>query len=88
MDKNRQGRAPFVEALEAYVHRQMMPFHTPGHKMGKGASCYQKHLFGGALARDLGLMYALDDLFQPEGPLRESMQLASDLYGADRTFFR
>jgi len=87
MDKNRQGRAPFVEALEAYVHRQMMPFHTPGHKMGKGASCYQKHLFGGALARDLGLMYALDDLFQPEGPLRESMQLASDLYGADRTFF-
>ena len=56
MDKNRQNRVPFVEALEEYVHLQMMPFHTPGHKMGKGASCYQKYLFGGALARDLGLM--------------------------------
>ena len=32
-------------------------------------------------------MYALDDLFQPEGPLKEAMELAADLYGAGRTFF-
>lgn len=32
-------------------------------------------------------MYALDDLFQPEGALKEAMELAADLYGAGRTFF-
>lgn len=32
-------------------------------------------------------MYALDDLFDPGGPLGEAMELAADLYGAGRTFF-
>lgn len=87
MNIERQQKAPFVEALEAYCRLRMVPFHTPGHKIGHAASPYQKNLFGMALRRDLGLMYALDDLFQPEGPLKEAMELAADLYGAGRTFF-
>lgn len=83
----RQEQAPFVRALEDYCKQRMIPFHTPGHKIGVGASAYQKSVFGDALRRDLGLMYALDDLFQPEGPLLEAMELAADLYGAGRTFF-
>lgn len=87
MDKCGQKRAPFVEALEEYARKHMIPFHTPGHKLGHGASAYQQRLFGGALTRDLGLMYALDDLFQPTGPLQEAMVLAADLYGAGQSFF-
>lgn len=87
MDRENQHKVPFVDALEDYCRCHMVPFHTPGHKLGCGASVYQKELFGSALDRDLGLMYALDDLFRPEGPLREAMQLAADLYGAGRTFF-
>ncbi|WP_301860506.1 aminotransferase class I/II-fold pyridoxal phosphate-dependent enzyme [uncultured Megasphaera sp.] len=87
MDRLRQQRAPFAEALEAYCAKHMVPFHTPGHKAGNGAPAYEKALFGDALRRDLGLMYALDDLFQPEGPLKEAMELAADLYGAGQTFF-
>lgn len=87
MDNQRQQRAPFAEALESYCASGMMPYHTPGHKGGKGAPPYMQKLFGQALRRDLGLMYALDDLFQPEGPLRGAMELAADLYGAGRTFF-
>lgn len=86
MDK-RQAQAPFVQALETYCQARMIPFHTPGHKIGVGASDYQRTVFGEALRRDLGLMYALDDLFQPEGPLLAAMELAADLYGAGRTFF-
>lgn len=85
--RNDQDRAPFVEALEAYRCQHMIPFHTPGHKLGKGASAYQQKLLGAALPLDLGLMYALDDLFQPEGCLKEAMELAADLYGAGRSFF-
>jgi arginine decarboxylase len=87
MDIRRQSRAPFVEALEAYRSLHMVPFHTPGHKLGTGASAYQQQLFHGALPLDLGVMYALDDLFQPTGCLKEAMELAADLYGAGRSFF-
>lgn len=87
MDVVNQQRAPFVEALEAYCQLHMVPFHTPGHKIGHQSSAYQKMLFGEALIRDLGVMYALDDLFQPKGALREAMDLAADLYGAGHTFF-
>ena len=66
MDVVNQQRAPFVEALEAYCQLHMVPFHTPGHKLGHQSSAYQKMLFGEALIRDLGVMYALDDLFQPK----------------------
>ena len=87
MNREKQQRAPFVEALEAYCRQEMKAYHTPGHKLGHGISDYQEKLFGRALSRDLGVMYALDDLFQPEGPLKEAMDLAADLYGAGRTFF-
>ncbi|MCH4166180.1 MAG: aminotransferase class I/II-fold pyridoxal phosphate-dependent enzyme [Megasphaera sp.] len=87
MNKERQLQTPFVDALEAYCYEGMVAFHTPGHKLGCGATAYQQGLFGYALRRDLGLMYALDDLFQPQGPLKEAMELAADLYGAGRTFF-
>lgn len=87
MNRNKQQKAPFAEALAAYCRQQMVPFHTPGHKLGQGAPTAQQALFGAALRQDLGLMYALDDLFQPEGPLKEAMELAADLYGAGRTFF-
>ena len=46
--------------------------------MGQGISAYQASLFGDALRRDLGVMYALDDLFQPEGALKEAMDRLSD----------
>lgn len=82
-----QKKAPFVEALEGYCALHMTAFHTPGHKLGAGAPTYEKTQFGKALARDLGVMYALDDLFEPEGPLMEAMDLAADLYGAGKTFF-
>lgn len=87
MNLEKQRRTPFVDALEDYCRLRMVPFHTPGHKLGHSASAYQQELFGSALCRDLGLMYALDDLFQPEGPLKEAMELAADVYGAGRTFF-
>lgn len=87
MNREQQQRAPFVEALENYCRLHMKAYHTPGHKLGQGISDYQEKLFGPALSRDLGVMYALDDLFQPEGPLKEAMDLAADLYGAGRTFF-
>ena len=46
MNREKQQRAPFVEALEAYCRLKMKAYHTPGHKLGQGISTYQEKLFG------------------------------------------
>ena len=42
---------------------------------------------GPALPYDLGVMYALDDLHEPEGALKEAQDLTAELYGADCCWF-
>ena len=82
-----QERMPFVEALESYKKQHFVPFHTPGHKIGVEAPQLLKDWMGPALPYDLGVMYALDDLHEPEGQLKEAQELTAELYGADYCWF-
>ena len=82
-----QERMPFVEALESYKKQHFVPFHTPGHKIGVEAPQLLKDWMGPALPYDLGVMYALDDLHEPEGELKEAQDLTAELYGADHCWF-
>ena len=82
-----QERMPFVEALEVYKEQHFVPFHTPGHKIGVEAPQRLKDWMGPALPYDLGVMYALDDLHEPEGALKEAQDLTAELYGADHCWF-
>ena len=82
-----QERMPFVEALESYKKQHFVPFHTPGHKIGVEAPQLLKDWMGPALPYDLGVMYALDDLHEPEGELKEAQDLTARLYGADYCWF-
>ena len=82
-----QEKMPFVEALESYKEQHFVPFHTPGHKIGVEAPQLLKDWMGPALPYDLGVMYALDDLHEPEGELKEAQDLTAELYGADYCWF-
>ena len=82
-----QDKMPFVEALELYKKQHFMPFHTPGHKIGVEAPQLLKEWMGPALPYDLGVMYALDDLHEPEGELKEAQDLTAELYGAEYCWF-
>ena len=82
-----QERMPFVEALESYKKQHFVPFHTPGHKIGVEAPQLLKDWMGPALPYDLGVMYALDDLHEPEGELKEAQDLTAQLYRADYCWF-
>ena len=82
-----QKRMPFVEALESYKEQHFVPFHTPGHKIGVEAPQLLKDWMGPALPYDLGVMYALDDLHEPEGALKEAQDLTAELYGAAHCWF-
>ncbi|KAF1680665.1 aminotransferase class I/II-fold pyridoxal phosphate-dependent enzyme [Veillonella sp. R32] len=82
-----QRDMPFVEALENYKKEGLAAFHTPGHKLGIAAPTTLKKWMGPALPYDLGVMYALDDLHEPEGALKDAQDLAAQLYGAEQTWF-
>ena len=82
-----QQQMPFVEALEDYKEEHYVPFHTPGHKIGGGAHPILQSWMGPALSYDLGVMYALDDLHEPEGALKEAQELTAQLYGAEHCWF-
>ena len=79
---------PLMAAMQGYLAEQVLPFHTPGHKAGRGAheSLLQK-MGPEALAMDLTVVPGLGDLFDKQGPIRESQKLAAALYGADESFF-
>lgn len=79
---------PLCEAIEKYRKSHVYPFHTPGHKGGRGADKTLLDLMGeNALASDVSLMSELDDIHNPKGCLQEAQSLAAQLYGAKYTFF-
>ena len=79
---------PLLSAMLRYVDDQVMPFHTPGHKMGKGIHPVFGNLVGKrTLELDLALMDELDDLQEPHSCIMEAQEMAAELYGADHSFF-
>lgn len=83
-----QGRTPLLDAMVHYVAEEALPFHTPGHKQGKGMAAPFMAVMGSKMLRyDVSLMSELDDLHQPQGCIKEAEQLVAELYGADDSFF-
>ncbi len=84
----KQTETPLLAAMMNYVHDGVIPFHTPGHKQGKGMHASLEKIVGReALALDLALMAELDDLHEPHGCIKQAQDLAANLYGADHSFF-
>lgn len=70
-----------INRLLRYGRSDMYPFHMPGHKRAAGLG------FGDPFAVDITEIHGFDNLHHPEGILKESMEWAAGLYGADRTFY-
>ena len=84
----KQTDTPLLAAMEHYVQDGVIPFHTPGHKQGKGMHPTLEKLIGKeALALDLALIEELDDFYEPYGCIKDAQDLAAQLYGADHSFF-
>ncbi|MBW4496229.1 MAG: aminotransferase class I/II-fold pyridoxal phosphate-dependent enzyme [Oscillatoria princeps RMCB-10] len=83
-----QTRAPLLEALQELARRQHAPFYAPGHKRGRGIPQPLADLLGKAVFQaDLPELPELDNLFAPEGAIREAQQLAAQAFGAAQTWF-
>ena len=81
-------RAPLFDRLTEYAGGGIYPLHTPGHKGGRFADADLASLVGRhGLALDLPGMTATDNTFHPTGCVRDAQRLASDLVGAEASFF-
>ncbi len=73
------------DTLISYCQSDTYPFHMPGHKRqlkdGPAAG------FPNPYAVDITEIEGFDNLHHPEGIVRESMDWAAGVYGADRTYY-
>ena len=72
------------ERLGAYAASGALPFHMPGHKRNLDAAPFLASLGGGL---DITEVDGFDDLHHARGVLKEEMDRAAALWGAERTFF-
>lgn len=80
--------APLLDALQHLKTRQDAPFYMPGHKRGQGIPPRLKELLGETVFRlDVPELPQLDNLFAPEGVIREAQELAAATFGAEHTWF-
>ncbi|MCL1632444.1 aminotransferase class I/II-fold pyridoxal phosphate-dependent enzyme [Sporolactobacillus sp. CPB3-1] len=82
-----QHQTPVYDALIRYGRDQAYSFHVPGHKDGLVFPEKALLSFQSILALDATEVADLDDLYHPEGVLREAEQLLTNYYGSRMSCF-
>ena len=83
-----QFPTPLLTALKNCANQPDVPFYTPGHKRGQGISPLLTEFLGTQLFKaDLPELPELDNLFNPESVIAEAQYLASEAFGAEKTWF-
>ena len=79
---------PIVAAMKKYSADGVLPFHTPGHKQGRGAhELLRELLTAEGLKQEVSLMEELDDLHEPHSCIKAAQILAAELWHADECLF-
>ena len=73
------------DQLTEYGHSDFYPFHMPGHKRQYKESFSKK--FTNPFSIDITEIDGFDNLHNPRGILKESMDRASAIYKCDRTYY-
>lgn len=76
---------PLVHRLMKFKEADPISFHVPGHKNGSLSGLPAE--LRTALTYDLTELDGLDDLYQPEGVIKEAEQKLTDFYRSDKSFF-
>lgn len=75
-----------LDRLSAYGRTDFYPFHMPGHKRREIPDKWSK-TFPDPYSVDITEIDGFDNLHHPEGILKESMDRAAEIYGADKTYY-
>ena len=83
-----QSSTPYLDAMLRYRDAHFTPFHTPGHKLGKGAPAGIVEAFGLPLLRvDVAMAGGIEDTRESTHLLQAAERLAAMAYGADECHF-
>ena len=83
-----EERKRLLQELKTYAGGDFYPYHMPGHKRNLHTSPARPgDVLAAAADIDITEIDGFDNLHEPEGFLREAMERAAKLYGADHTFF-
>ena len=83
-----QRETPYLDAALRYKATGFTPFHTPGHKLGKGAPAGLREFVGEAcLSADLAMAGAVEDTRESTGLIRLAEGYAAEAWGSDRAWF-
>lgn len=79
---------PLFAKLLELAKKKHAPFYAPGHKLGRGIFTGLTDAWGIDVFRaDLPELPDLDNLFAPEGVIKQAQNLAAQTFGADKTWF-
>ena len=89
MSKLDQNKTPLFTVLkDEYVRRNILPFHVPGHKRGKGVDKEFYNFMGEApFSIDVTIFKMVDGLHHPKSCIKEAQELVADAYGVKHSFF-
>lgn len=75
---------PIYNVIRKYADSGILPFHMPGHKLGRGLLA---EFLSAPAALDITEIPGMDYLHQPTGIIKEAQDLAAKAFGAKNTYF-
>jgi arginine decarboxylase len=82
-----QNRTPLFDAVRKYINDDVVPFHVPGHKRGRGLRELTDYIGEMALRMDVNGMEDLDYANNPTGVIMEAQKLMAHAFGAEQSYF-
>lgn len=82
-----QNRTPLFDAVKKYIDDDVVPFHVPGHKQGRGIRELAEYIGEMALRMDVNGMEDLDYANNPTGVIMEAQKLMAHAFGAEYSYF-
>lgn len=82
-----QNRTPLFDAVKKYIDNEVVPFHVPGHKRGRGIPELMDYVGEKVLRMDVNGMKDLDFFNNPYGVILEAERLFAEAFKAKEAFF-
>ena len=82
-----QKKTPVLDAIKRYVDENVVQFHVPGHKKGKGIPEFAEYVGKRVLQMDANGMDDLDYANNPTGAIYEAEKLLAHAYHAESAYF-
>ncbi len=82
-----QNKTPLFDAVKKYIGDEVIPFHVPGHKQGRGIRELVDYIGEKALRMDVNGMDDLDFANNPTGVILDAQKLMAHAFGAETAWF-